>query len=817
MSVRYPLSDRPVSPDCHPHWAHWNSSRRTALLLSVVLVLFTFSGMPLIAQPFRTAEHSQIVARFDMLVKQERYREAIPLAEQILAHAKSTLNTPERNAYETLEYQNQALANLYNAIAELYYKAAMPNPTQDDLQPVYDYLEERQKALALNNSTLNTLGDTEYSIYYNTLVETMMVPIIGTLNDVLFASQLKIAGRLRSKPIINEVSSRDDQNEPRCLFGLQSVPFTIARIPVAGISIKDLFKIDRIGTILMANAVCITIDGRDNRIQFTVFNQSPSEWDEETIRDGKNLRVSPKLVDIGLVLAPGGLSGWQFLRFEFKHFGLLMALYFKETPVSDLFEMPSGETTLERYSTGNQIVSPFFIGSAESNTTLNLKIYEKTSETVVWEIETEASKSWTKSRLWKILAAYEPADSRDVDESRINSNPPDAIDNDYYWEPEIPTPTPVPSPLPAPHPTPPIENDTASVTIKDEKGTAVVLAIPESMNNDQCKRRLFGTPDSVAGMFMTLYHEGRRIESYEAAIREMCMQPKSTKNHITSLQDSMRSAGVALDDIQLVLSIVNQGVESIDKKYIKGGSLTASVRNRLAQVGRQMNSAKKNPAFAQACLALENLNATSKLTETITGAFLLNSLSTDQAWMRLQEIKRIVELDQQTRGSVDPALEKAIRDCEENLLAARNKLGAFAVSVNDNIDQIAGSALNLGTSLAEISSKISAPVAMWVGAPLMAYNALKGVSDQWEMAQDAVSLATITKMIERQRKYQGDEAALEDLSLYGHVAFYSELEEVFSSGGAKLHDMLSPGQANRDWSQYYAEIRKKLESLYHIE
>jgi len=69
---------------------------------------------------------------------------------------------------------------------------------------------------------------------------------------------------------------------------------------------------------------------------------------------------------------------------------------------------------------------------------------------------------------------------------------------------------------------------------------------------------------------------------------------------------------------------------------------------------------------------------------------------------------------------------------------------------------------------------------MWVGAPLMTYNTLRGVSDQWEMAQDGVSLATVTKMVEKHS--QDREGVTDNITSYGQYAFYSQMEETFSVG-----------------------------------
>jgi hypothetical protein len=355
-----------------------------------------------------------------------------------------------------------------------------------------------------------------------------------------------------------------------------------------------------------------------------------------------------------------------------------------------------------------------------------------------------------------------------------------------------------------------IGNDTVVVTIKDENNNSVSLYLPESMNNDQCERRIYGTRTGVIGMFKTLYSEERRTESYEAAIRELCIQPEAsqTQSYIDQLEEALHTAGVQTEDAKLVLDMVKHGAESIKKNYVKGGTPISDFRNKLANIGRKLNAAQKNPAFAEACRVFggitADIKATAQLTDTIAGAFLLNSLSTDQAWIRLKEIERAVDLERKAQGKIDPALEAAIEQSEINLLAAQSGIGAFAVSVNDNLQEITDSAINLGATLAEMSFKFSAPVAMWVAAPLMTYNTLRSVSDQWEMAQDAVSLATVTKMVERHS--QGREGITDNITSYGQYAFYSQMEATFSVGGAKFHDFINIfGSANKDLSQYYRQ------------
>lgn len=355
-----------------------------------------------------------------------------------------------------------------------------------------------------------------------------------------------------------------------------------------------------------------------------------------------------------------------------------------------------------------------------------------------------------------------------------------------------------------------IGNDTVVVTIKDENGNSVSTYLPESMNNDQCERRIYGTPTGVIGMFKTLYSEERRTESYEAAIRELCMQPGIFEEnvYIKQLKEDLHEAGVTAEEAKIALDFVEIGAKSIKKNYIKGGKLLPDIRNKIASVGKKLNAIKKDSAFAETCRVIggisKDIEATQQLTDIITGTMLLNSLATDNALLRLEEIDRVVKAEGKSEGKVDKALVNAIREARTNILASQSKIGSFAVYVNDNLREITDSAISLGVGLADMAGKISGPFAMWVGAPLATYNTLKGVSNQWEMAQDAVTLATLTKMIEKNS--QGHEDITDNITSYGQYAFYSQMEESFSVGGAKFHDLINIfGSANKDWSQHYRQ------------
>jgi len=363
-----------------------------------------------------------------------------------------------------------------------------------------------------------------------------------------------------------------------------------------------------------------------------------------------------------------------------------------------------------------------------------------------------------------------------------------------------------------------IGEDTFIATIHDENNNTVSLYLPESLNNNQSLRRIYGTPGGVIGMGETLYGHERRTESYEAAIRELCLQPGIYDEDIyephtgfdinmTQLNKELDEAGATVEEIETVLKILKQGALSIKKNFIKGGTLLSDTRNKIANAARKLRVNNPDSAFIKTCNIIggisTDIDATKQITDIVAGSLLLNALATDNALVRLEEIERVVE----SEVKVDKALEDALKQSKINILASQEKIGAYAVYVNDHIREITDSATSLGIGLAKMAGKLSGPLAFWVAAPWATYNTLKGISNQWEMAQDAVTLATLTKMIEENG--EGNEDITDNITSYGQYAFYLKLEETFDVGMAKFHDFINiVGSANRDWSQYYRQRKE---------
>jgi hypothetical protein len=363
------------------------------------------------------------------------------------------------------------------------------------------------------------------------------------------------------------------------------------------------------------------------------------------------------------------------------------------------------------------------------------------------------------------------------------------------------------------------QKDLASMTFKDEKDTFAFLYFPLVFNNDKCLRRIIGTPSLMnwAGLYATLYHEKRRAESYELAFRNILLEEQKRKLKSSNLAPILEKMGIEIGKLDLVIDIIEKGAKGINKKYVASTSSVSRVKNALANVGRKFNAASKQSAFDNVVVALADLKGTLVLGESIVGALLLNALATDEAAVRVAELRRYVE-SIQNMYSRDPMLLKGLKEAETNILAAQSKMGAFAVSVNENLDDITESTVSLGLTLSEVAFKFNPVIAAYLWSLELTYVVLKNISNQWELAQDASTLATTSVML---HDYSQMNSGFNNTEFYGQSLYYGNIIKLLNTAEANFKaviDGLFLGDNNtKDIADYckqrQTEIDKYLAAL----
>jgi pimeloyl-ACP methyl ester carboxylesterase len=353
----------------------------------------------------------------------------------------------------------------------------------------------------------------------------------------------------------------------------------------------------------------------------------------------------------------------------------------------------------------------------------------------------------------------------------------------------------------------PIEfaSELVSTSFKDKDANQIELDIPAAISNVNGLRRLIGTPPAipVLGLFPTLYSPGQRRESFKRAIRELVMMPRVGGIGTLAarrLKGGAATAGVANAELKDALKLVEIGSKVINKRYISGASVSGRDHNALASIGRKLNAARVSKGFANMSAALAGLSLATTLTDEVAGALLLHALATDEAEARVRELQATMKQVSATTGYRDEALTMAIDDAWNELDAAQSAMGALAVEVNNSLPELARSTVAFGVTLLSIAKRVSGMSAFWVTATLAIYDTARAVSDQWEMAQDASTIATIV----RQARIAG--RSLDPIiELYGQLAFYETMSTALSTSQAKFADALKPGSINKDLAKDFAE------------
>jgi hypothetical protein len=368
-------------------------------------------------------------------------------------------------------------------------------------------------------------------------------------------------------------------------------------------------------------------------------------------------------------------------------------------------------------------------------------------------------------------------------------------------------------------------------TFTDASGQDVFMWLPATLNNPNGVRRLIGTSGPFPGLplFRTLHDPDRRREAYAVALRELALMPRVAQfggAAADRLARTLQEAELPPGDVQALMAVVEEAPPAINRRYTYDVTAAGRAHNLVARHARRLDVVRQGEAFGAASLALANLAATETLSDVLVGALLLHALNVDAAHERLVQLRRVL-VDTPIRGlRLDPALRQGLEDVELELEVGRSEIGALVVEVQRQRARIAGSALTLGAELSRITLEVAAnssnpPIAKfaskyagkagpWIFFPVLTWEVLTGISEQWAMAQDASAMATIA---DRMAQAQAPEGATARLIAYGQYAFFGRMHDALRTNLARFKDALSPGAINRDVAKDYLDHMQSMSLL----
>jgi hypothetical protein len=341
--------------------------------------------------------------------------------------------------------------------------------------------------------------------------------------------------------------------------------------------------------------------------------------------------------------------------------------------------------------------------------------------------------------------------------------------------------------------------DFSGAVFEDESGEHVRILYPAALANPGGERRLFGTPPPVLGIFPTLHDRARRREAYTFALRTLLVRPEEDGARAAAGRwtESFACLGFATQEARQVAQIIRIGAMSINKRYPAGGTLEGETKILFARLGRKLNTVNRAPAFAAATKILAGMDLGAEIGETVAGAVLDRALATDEAAARLGVIADLVEDRSTAKGAIDSALLEALGEVRGQLNQSQSSFGALIPEVQKRGPALASSSISLGAALAGLSSN------PWIWSGVSLWKVAAAVSDQWEQAQNASALATLSALL-KERTGGAQDDSLARMTARGEAGAYVLLAAAFESGGARFHDFLSPGAVSRDLSSYYA-------------
>lgn len=365
----------------------------------------------------------------------------------------------------------------------------------------------------------------------------------------------------------------------------------------------------------------------------------------------------------------------------------------------------------------------------------------------------------------------------------------------------------------------------------DEAGQNVYMWLPATLDNPNGTRRLIGTGGPLPGLslFRTLYNPDRRQEAYAVALRDLALMPRVAQSGAVAanrLAGLLQAAELPADELEAIMDVVEQAPQAINKRYVSGATAQGRAHNLVAKHARRLNALRKSGAFGVASVALADLIATATLADVLVGALLLHALNVDAAHERLAELRRLLVETRVSGLPLDPALRRAFEEVELELEVGRSEMGAFVVEVHRQRARIANSALSLGKELSLITletatkssnpaiakgaAKFAGKAGPWIYFPVLTWEVLTGISEQWEMAQDASALATIVDRMVQAKAPGGPPA---QLVAYGQYAFFGRMHDALRTNLARFKDALSRGAINRDVANDYRDLMQSVTLL----
>lgn len=350
----------------------------------------------------------------------------------------------------------------------------------------------------------------------------------------------------------------------------------------------------------------------------------------------------------------------------------------------------------------------------------------------------------------------------------------------------------------------------APQTFKDEKGNPVTLLLPVMMNSTECRANLFGESPESGKPSPTLFTTSRRALSYRTALYRLVRRhPDWDGLTAARFCKDLADAGLETNDVASLENMLEDTLKSLGQRYEAGSAAPGEIKSLLSRIA---DTIEKSPVGTSAtvsfCQEISSLKSPFKVGRSVVGAYLLNAVALDTVRARLALIRRQLAARKAAGPAPDAIWESTAETLDNELAAlAKESAGLFKRANFKSRAQLE-SGSNLASSLISLA-RSRGLVDFWSCTIDPRPGRLADHGDKWFLAQDALSLVSLTEIIANSDRGKESRIALIEIAAYGVYAFHEKMEQVFAPGGMQIKDALPLRHADKKWGDFFASCMEK--------
>lgn len=346
----------------------------------------------------------------------------------------------------------------------------------------------------------------------------------------------------------------------------------------------------------------------------------------------------------------------------------------------------------------------------------------------------------------------------------------------------------------------------------------------------------------------TLWNDHQRTKCYEYSLRLIAQMPTVQWNDIRNQADQYLNQ---LNGLTGNVDKVVQALDLLNTNYVSASTVGGEISNQISSFLRTINP----KSFDGVTLPTSNLSALSdflsgvsigsQIADYAVVAGFQEALSGDMALWRLNLIEQVIDIQEKNGIKIDPALRAAIGTTRNSLVRNKDYFGAFLTTLSDRrydastigvsvlIQTVKGNLVQMmtnyymssvGMKAAAAATKATTVAALWTISLSVTYEVIVSLLEQHEDAQIAVTSATLSWMINKNRVNKSNEIIYKMMELQGAFDYFNQMVIVCSGIKTGYYDAVSGiihgnrpyEEAREEFEKYRDNVKNQLIDAAHL-